>query len=443
MAWAKDWGGIREKTAEAIAYVRDIIEKGLAAIRAFWAGHGEGILRVLRGMWSTISSYFEMGWENLKSILRAAGAIFRGDWEELGRQLRQIWERTTDWWRDFVERLGEIVADGLRAIGQRIVEWWNGIDWAALGQQAGNALRDGLSNGLNGAGGGFTFMPGVMGAAAESGAAAGARFHEQFIKGWREEGEIQNEIFSPEIVREAAHMAEASARALADAQREAQQEAATGWRTASQQLLGVSEGFDRTAEAADRASRSIGGWDTYLRAAHNNLKLGADRSNHFAAGIDALTDAASRNKAAMDAAKASAEQYAGAFAAVQGDYTTELPQAEQPLVAPERTVSVVTQVSGPTEAQAALVERYQSELEKLRETYTELTNGVGTFGMKQEDLDAKIAATAKAWGCTGGEGEKESEASGVYELNDAKCADGANYDIKLDKAFKVISITAD
>ncbi|MDX2307928.1 MAG: hypothetical protein NW216_06810 [Hyphomicrobium sp.] len=55
----------------------------------------------------------------------------------------------------------------------------------------------------------------------------------------------------------------------------------------------------------------------------------------------------------------------------------------------------------------------------------------------------KITATAKAWGCTGGEGEKESEATGVYELNDTTCADGAKYDIKLDKAFKVMSITAD
>jgi hypothetical protein len=55
----------------------------------------------------------------------------------------------------------------------------------------------------------------------------------------------------------------------------------------------------------------------------------------------------------------------------------------------------------------------------------------------------KIAATAKAWGCTGGKGEKETEGSGVFELNDTKCADGANYDIKLDKDFKVISITAD
>ncbi|MBY0224264.1 MAG: hypothetical protein K2Q28_00480 [Hyphomicrobium sp.] len=59
------------------------------------------------------------------------------------------------------------------------------------------------------------------------------------------------------------------------------------------------------------------------------------------------------------------------------------------------------------------------------------------------DEAGKIAATAKAWGCSGGEGEKESEGSGVYELNDAKCADGANYDIKMDKDFKVISITAD
>jgi len=55
----------------------------------------------------------------------------------------------------------------------------------------------------------------------------------------------------------------------------------------------------------------------------------------------------------------------------------------------------------------------------------------------------KIAATAKAWGCSGGEGEKESEGSGVFELNDTKCADGANYDIKMDKDFKVLSITAD
>ena len=59
------------------------------------------------------------------------------------------------------------------------------------------------------------------------------------------------------------------------------------------------------------------------------------------------------------------------------------------------------------------------------------------------DEMSKITATAKAWGCSGGQGEKETEGTGVFELNDTKCADGSNYDIKMDKAFKVMSITAD
>jgi hypothetical protein len=54
----------------------------------------------------------------------------------------------------------------------------------------------------------------------------------------------------------------------------------------------------------------------------------------------------------------------------------------------------------------------------------------------------KIKATLAAWGCSGGKMEKETEGTGVYEVDDAKCKDG-QYDIKLDKDFKVISMTRD
>jgi hypothetical protein len=54
----------------------------------------------------------------------------------------------------------------------------------------------------------------------------------------------------------------------------------------------------------------------------------------------------------------------------------------------------------------------------------------------------KIQATLQAWGCSGGKMEKETEATGVYEVDDAKCRDG-QYDIKLDKDFRVIVITRD
>ncbi|WP_045368809.1 hypothetical protein [Methyloceanibacter caenitepidi] len=58
------------------------------------------------------------------------------------------------------------------------------------------------------------------------------------------------------------------------------------------------------------------------------------------------------------------------------------------------------------------------------------------------DEAAKIKEVIAAWGCEGGEFEKETEASGVFEAEDVKCKDG-QYDFRLDKDFKVIVITAD
>jgi hypothetical protein len=60
-----------------------------------------------------------------------------------------------------------------------------------------------------------------------------------------------------------------------------------------------------------------------------------------------------------------------------------------------------------------------------------------------EDEQTKPVAAATAWGCEGGKWEKEAESTGVFELDDAKCKDGANYDLKFDKNFKLLNITAD
>jgi hypothetical protein len=62
---------------------------------------------------------------------------------------------------------------------------------------------------------------------------------------------------------------------------------------------------------------------------------------------------------------------------------------------------------------------------------------------KPSDADAaKIKAAASEWGCEGGTYEKESEASGTFEVDDAKCH-GGQYDLKLDGSFKMINIDRD
>jgi hypothetical protein len=53
----------------------------------------------------------------------------------------------------------------------------------------------------------------------------------------------------------------------------------------------------------------------------------------------------------------------------------------------------------------------------------------------------QIKAALEAWGCMGGTMEKETEGLGYFEVHAAKCSDGRQYDIKLDKDFKMIITT--
>ena len=59
-----------------------------------------------------------------------------------------------------------------------------------------------------------------------------------------------------------------------------------------------------------------------------------------------------------------------------------------------------------------------------------------------DDEAAKIKAALSGWGCEGGTYEKETEASGVFEIDDAKCK-GMQYDVKLDSSFNLIMISRD
>ncbi len=59
-----------------------------------------------------------------------------------------------------------------------------------------------------------------------------------------------------------------------------------------------------------------------------------------------------------------------------------------------------------------------------------------------DDEAAKIKAVLSDWGCEGGTLEKETEATSVFEVDDAKCK-GAQYDLKIDSSYKVISVSRD
>jgi hypothetical protein len=70
----------------------------------------------------------------------------------------------------------------------------------------------------------------------------------------------------------------------------------------------------------------------------------------------------------------------------------------------------------------------------------------GTVAMADSPVSeadsAKIKAALEGVGCEGGKYEQETEATGVFEVDDAKCKDG-QFDFKLDKSFKILGKSAD
>lgn len=59
----------------------------------------------------------------------------------------------------------------------------------------------------------------------------------------------------------------------------------------------------------------------------------------------------------------------------------------------------------------------------------------------RKDEADKVKSALAAWGCEAG-AEIEKEQSGIFELDDVKCKEG-QYDVKVDKDFKLLSLTRD
>jgi len=364
-AWASNWLGIRDHTAKAVEFIKGVISRGLAAIRGWWAENGEGITRAVRATWDFIRDLIELRLANLRSLFQAFQAIFSGDWRTAGEKIREIWDRTMGAIVDALTALDEKLRAGLTALAGKIGDWWKGIDWEHLGENAGERIKNGLKNvvqhineldqqaqqSLN------DFFGGLLGTG------------EDALTHQGEMAQVAGEGY--DRFAESAERADA----VLFANRAEMEESAR-----RMEILNAAfgDGSDGITELSLHTA-SFG----------DGLKLAADRADKAGGAVDRLTQFVSANKAAAEAAAERVSQLHESFLAIQGDYTTELPSGDKPLVTPEATFTVTT--GGLTEDDAKLLEQYRGEAEKLQQEISDLTNGIGTFGVEQEKINEKLA----------------------------------------------------
>ena len=168
VAWATDFGHIREVTAQVGAQVkafvdsqfgyvvrwfktnlpeiRETVKTVLTAIQTFWHDHGARIMAILGPLWSFIKTVFSAGLHIILAVVKLAMDLITG---HFGAAAKDVGVIVTNLWaviRSAFENGGKMIGNALMLILSLFVDaekrWWS------AGLNLGNQIVAGLINGI-------------------------------------------------------------------------------------------------------------------------------------------------------------------------------------------------------------------------------------------------------------------------------------------------------
>lgn len=136
VAWATDFGGIRETTQEIMQSIQDIISSIWDTITGLWNDNFLGIQDTAKQAWDLIKSVFEDTMNIIVDVFNAFKSLFSGDWSQLWEDVKTLF---SDIWNAMMDLLGNflnLIIDTIIRIGVRL--------WAAA-EEAFNNVKEAFS----------------------------------------------------------------------------------------------------------------------------------------------------------------------------------------------------------------------------------------------------------------------------------------------------------
>ncbi len=187
-AWAGNWGGIREITANVIAFIQGLIQQFVTFALAWWSSHGESVMVIvnafmtgirenisnaitnIRGIiteiltgiqnfWAnwgdTILKVASLIWENVKITISTAlevigliidtfAALLQGNWQLAWDNLMLIVTTAVAAIVQIFTNLGEMLVTTARTAIQNLSNTFTSFSWADIG----DGIAQGIANGL-------------------------------------------------------------------------------------------------------------------------------------------------------------------------------------------------------------------------------------------------------------------------------------------------------
>ncbi len=148
-AWANNWGGIREKTAPVLEWLRTAFN----TVSLWLSQHIPVALTTLQNIWtsiwSAITGVVNAVWPIVSAVWSAFKAAFQGDWYAFGSYLRDAWD---EFWRlikDTASRAFEFLKETFADLIEKIKNFFTKTDWGEVGRN----IIDGIAKGISKAAG--------------------------------------------------------------------------------------------------------------------------------------------------------------------------------------------------------------------------------------------------------------------------------------------------
>lgn len=119
--------------AENMPRIQQIVDTVLGAITAFWDEHGAAITATVEQLLGWLVRFWDTQMKTILDVVTVFLQLLTGDFEGAGETIRGILDR----WYDFFY-------DGITAIVTGIRDWFQSIDWSAVGR----AVIDGIWAGM-------------------------------------------------------------------------------------------------------------------------------------------------------------------------------------------------------------------------------------------------------------------------------------------------------
>ena len=169
-AWTNNWGGIQEKTAAVIDFIRGVIDSGIQFISDLTSGKLGALSQIWNNVLSAIQIYWTLFTANIRLILQAFTAAFHGDWYAFGALIRMAWDNLWTAVGFILQTAWANTKIIFSNMVKSIIDFFKNTDWGSVGK----SIIEGIAKGI-------TAFKGVIDTAAKNAANAALQAAKGFL----------------------------------------------------------------------------------------------------------------------------------------------------------------------------------------------------------------------------------------------------------------------